>query len=121
MSVSMRVRWYNRNAVGTHFGGSIYSMIDPHLMLLLMQKLGKGYWIWDRSAEIDFLKATKKRITAHIQISDEQLQTILDKTATGEKHFPEFSILIHDSDGELIAKVKKVLYIKKRPDDRISH
>jgi len=26
--------------VGTHFGGSLYSMVDPHLMLLLMQLLG---------------------------------------------------------------------------------
>jgi hypothetical protein len=27
--VEMRLRGYNRNYVGTHFGGSIYSMVDP--------------------------------------------------------------------------------------------
>ena len=35
--VSMKLRWYNRNVVGTHFGGSLYSMVDPHLMLMLMK------------------------------------------------------------------------------------
>ena len=35
LRVAMRLRWHNRNAVGTHFGGSLYSMTDPHLMLML--------------------------------------------------------------------------------------
>ena len=36
LHVSMSLHWYNRNAVGTHFGGSLYSMVDPNLMLMLM-------------------------------------------------------------------------------------
>jgi hypothetical protein len=32
----MNLRWYNTNYVGTHFGGSLYSMVDPIYMLLLM-------------------------------------------------------------------------------------
>ena len=40
----------NRNYVGTHFGGSLYSMIDPFFMLILMNKLGKGYIVWDKKA-----------------------------------------------------------------------
>ena len=51
IDVSMRLRWYNRNAVRTHFGGSLYSMVDPHLMLMLMQLLGREYIVWDKSAE----------------------------------------------------------------------
>ena len=39
LQVSMKLRWYNRNAVGTHFGGSLYAMVDPHLMLMLLQIL----------------------------------------------------------------------------------
>ncbi|HOR95096.1 MAG TPA: DUF4442 domain-containing protein, partial [Spirochaetota bacterium] len=30
--VSMKLTWYNRNYVGTHFGGSIYAMCDPFYM-----------------------------------------------------------------------------------------
>jgi hypothetical protein len=38
--VQMKLRFYNRNYVGTHFGGSLYAMIDPFYMLMLMQVLG---------------------------------------------------------------------------------
>ena len=55
LHVSMSLRWFNRNAVGTHFGGSLYSMVDPHLMLLLMQLLGKEYLVWDKAANIEFV------------------------------------------------------------------
>lgn len=112
--VSMAVRWYNRNAVGTHFGGSIYSMIDPHIMLILMKRLGPDYWIWDKSADIDFIKATKKKITAHIFISDEEIEKIKTLASTGQKQLPQFTIDIIDSDQELIARVNKVIYIKKK-------
>lgn len=27
--VELRRRWYNRNYVGTHFGGSLFAMTDP--------------------------------------------------------------------------------------------
>ncbi len=112
--VSMAVRWYNRNAVGTHFGGSIYSMIDPHIMLILMKRLGSDYWIWDKSADIDFIKATKKKITAHIFISDEEIEKIKTLASSGQKQLPQFTIDIIDSDQELIARVNKVIYIKKK-------
>ncbi|MDO6593516.1 DUF4442 domain-containing protein [Neptuniibacter sp. 1_MG-2023] len=115
ITVSMKVRWYNRNAVGTHFGGSIYSMIDPHIMLILMKKLGKEYWVWDSAAEIAFIKATKKKITAHIHVLDEQIEQIQTSAQTGKKQFPEFHVEIIDSDKNLIARVKKVLYVKRRP------
>jgi hypothetical protein len=70
LQVSMKLRWYNRNAVGTHFGGSLYSMVDPHLMLLLMKLIGKGYTIWDQAAEITFKEPGKGTVSAIITITD---------------------------------------------------
>lgn len=35
--LSMKLHWWNRNLVGTHFGGSLYSMCDPFYMLILME------------------------------------------------------------------------------------
>jgi len=118
--VSMAVRWYNRNAVGTHFGGSIYSMIDPHIMLILMKRLGSDYWIWDKSADIDFIKATKKKITAHIFISDEEIEKIKALASTGQKQLPQFTVDITDSDQTLIARVNKVIYIKKKSAQQLN-
>ncbi len=114
LHVSMAMRWYNRNAVGTHFGGSLYAMVDPHLMLLLMQLLGKQYRVWDKSAEIDFVKATKSKVKAVILVSAEDLATIKRQTENGEKYFAGFTIEILDEDRDLVARVRKTIYIRKK-------
>jgi acyl-coenzyme A thioesterase PaaI-like protein len=114
--VSMAMRWYNRNAVGTHFGGSLYSMVDPHLMLLLMQLLGKDYLVWDKSAGIEFVKASKKRVSAVIKISEDDLAEIRHNTQNGDKYFFNHSIEIKDEGNDLVATVRKVIYVRKKRD-----
>jgi len=114
LHVSMTLRWYNRNAVGTHFGGSLYSMIDPHLMLLLMQLLGKEYLVWDKSANIEFLKASKKKVKSIIKISDKILEDIRNNTKNGDKYFPKFLIEIRDEDNNLVARGEKVIYVRRK-------
>lgn len=114
LHVSMRLRWFNRNAVGTHFGGSLYSMADPHLMLMLIQLLGKDYLVWDKAAEIEFIKASKSKVTAIIKISDNDLEEIRRHTGNGQKHFADFRIEIKDEDDELVANVKKKIYVRRK-------
>ncbi len=114
LHVSMALRWYNRNIVGTHFGGSLYSMVDPHLMLLLIQLLGKEYWVWDKAAGIEFIKAGNKKVTAKIKISNSEVEQIKLSTDSGEKFCPEFTIEIKDENSDLIARVKKILYVRKK-------
>ena len=111
--VSMKMRWYNRNAVGTHFGGSLYSMIDPHLMLSLMQILGTEYIVWDKSATIEFLKASKKKVTSIMKISEDEIAAIKKNTEGGEKYFADFHLEIKDDDG-LVARVEKIIYVRKK-------
>jgi acyl-coenzyme A thioesterase PaaI-like protein len=117
LHVSMSLRWFNRNAVGTHFGGSLYSMIDPHLMLLLMQLLGKEYLVWDKSADIEFVKASKKKVTSVLKVSNEDLKIIRRSTINGEKYFSNFIVEIRDEDDDLVAKVKKTIYVRRKKHD----
>ena len=114
LNVSMPLRWYNRNALGTHFGGSLYSMVDPHLVLLLMQLLGQEYLVWDKAAEIEFIKPGKNKVSANIQITDEVLAEIKRETAHGEKHFSHFVLEIKDEAGDLVARLKKTIYVRKK-------
>ena len=114
LRVSMALRWFNRNAVGTHFGGSLYSMVDPHLMLLLIQLLGNEYWVWDKSAEIKFIKASKQKVTAIIKIDSADLEEIKRHTNDGEKYLHAFVIEIKDEDNELVAMIKKIIYTRKK-------
>ncbi|MDH5630490.1 MAG: DUF4442 domain-containing protein [Gammaproteobacteria bacterium] len=79
-----------------------------------MQILGKQYYVWDKTASIEFIKASRKKVTATFQITDEQLDEIKAKTAKGEKYLPEFEIDLIDEEQNLIARVHKTIYIKKK-------
>jgi len=113
-TVELRQHWYNTNYVGTHYGGSLYSMVDPHYMLLLMRRLGKGYIVWDKSASIDFIRPGKGTVHAHFELTDERVEEIRRMTAEGDKYLPEWDIDILDESGELVARVHKVLYVRKK-------
>jgi len=115
LKVSLRVRWFNRNYFGTHFGGSLYSMVDPHIALLISNLLGKGFVVWDKAADIDFIKATTKPVSATIKIDDHFLDTIKKETSGGNKHLPEMTIDIVDNENTLIAKVNKTIYVRRKP------
>lgn len=113
-TVELRLRWYNRNYVGTHFGGSLFAMIDPFYMLLLMNSLGKDYIVWDASADIDFIKPGKGTVTANFVVTDAMLNDIKKHTEHGEKYLPTYEVAIVDEQGELIASAKKTLYIRRK-------
>lgn len=112
--VSMRLRWYNRNAVGTHFGGSLYTMVDPQLMLMLMNILGSDYIVWDKSAEIDFIKPGKGKVFAEFEISDDDIDSIKAVTQAGQKYLPQFTVHVRNEQQEVVATIKKVLYIRRK-------
>jgi acyl-coenzyme A thioesterase PaaI-like protein len=118
LHVSMKLKWYNRNIVGTHFGGSLYSMIDPHLMIMLMNLLGRDYIVWDKSAEIEFVKATKKRVVSKMKITDDDIAQIKENVDKNNKYLASFNVQIKDDEDKLIAKAKKVVYIRKKNAER---
>jgi acyl-coenzyme A thioesterase PaaI-like protein len=112
--VSLALRWYNRNYVGVHFGGSLYSMIDPFYMLLLMNNLGKDYIVWDKSADIEFIKPGTGTVSASFIVTDEMLDEIIQKTAHGDKFLPTYPVTITDENGSIVAKANKTLYIRRK-------
>jgi acyl-coenzyme A thioesterase PaaI-like protein len=114
MTIQMKLHWYNRNYVGTHFGGSLYAMSDPFYMLMLIQILGKNYVVWDKSARIDFIKPGRGTLTAAFKVDRSLLDSIEANTADGNKYLPELPVEIKDDHGEIVARVIKTLYIRKR-------
>jgi acyl-coenzyme A thioesterase PaaI-like protein len=118
LDCTLSLHWYNRNAVGTHFGGSLFAMTDAWYMLMLMQILGRDYYVWDQHAAIEFIAPGRGVVTALFRISDSVLEEIISKTAGGEKHLQQFTIDITDQKDALVARVTKTLYIRKKPAKR---
>jgi acyl-coenzyme A thioesterase PaaI-like protein len=114
LTVRMKMHWYNRNYVGTHFGGSLYAMTDPFYMLMLLQILSKAYLVWDQSARIDFIKPGKGTVTAEFEVTQALLDTIAENTTEGRKYLPELSVRITDETGELVALVTKTIYVRQK-------
>jgi len=112
--VMLSLSAWNSNITGSHFGGSIFAMTDPYYMLLLMYHLRREYYVWDKLADIDFIKPGKGKIYADFIINDEIIADIKRKTENGEKYLPTFEVLIKDESGEIVAKVNKTLYVRKK-------
>ncbi len=114
IDVSMPLRWYNRNYVGVHFGGSLYSMVDPFLMLMLMQHLSDTHIVWDKAARIEFVAPGRGRVFAHFRLSLEEIARIRAEAESGAPTFPEFRITVVDEAGATVALVDKTLYVRKK-------
>lgn len=113
--VRMPLEEANTNLVGTHFGGSLYAMVDPHLMILLIRRLGSEYVVWDKSATIDFVRPGTGTVRATIRVTDAEVDAIRAATRDGEKHLPEWTLRIVDEDEETVATVVKKLYVRRKP------
>jgi acyl-coenzyme A thioesterase PaaI-like protein len=113
--VVLRKRSYNRNFVGTHFGGSLFAMTDPFWMILTMQCLGHDYIVWDKAAEIEFVAPGRSDVFADFEITDALLDEIRAATASGEKYLRWCDTEVRTAQGELIARVRKQLYVRRKP------
>lgn len=114
IEVQMKMRFWNRNYVGTHFGGSLYSMTDPFYMLMVLNQLGKNYIVWDKSGSIRYKKPAKGIIYAKFELSTQQVERIKKLADSGQKCEPVFDIQIRDSEDQIVAEVAKTLSIKRK-------
>ena len=114
IKIEMKLKPWNKNIVGSHFGGSLYAMTDPFYMLMLLHLLGKDYIVWDKSAKINFIKPGKETVFAEFSLSKQQIEEIKNIANNQYKYEPTFNVAIKNIKGEVIAEVEKVLYIRKK-------
>ncbi len=111
--VKLPLTWRTRNAVGTIFGGSMYAAVDPIYMIMLIQCLGRGYVVWDKSASIRFRKPGRSTLYATFHLDDAELDAIRSATATGDPVDRTYNVELRDTEGVVHASVEKVIYIRK--------
>ena len=116
--VELRARPWNRNYVGTHFGGSLFAMTDPFWMIPVKECLGSDYFVWDQAAEIEFVKPGKGTVHAEFRITDEMLDEIRAATADGGKYLRWCPVDVIDAGGDVVARVRKQIYVRLKPRKR---
>ena len=116
--VELRLGWFNRNYVGTHFGGSLYAMCDPFYMIMLLHNLGDDYLVWDKEGRIEYVAPGRGTVSAHFTLSQARIEEIRAQASRGDRLLPEFEVDVTDEAGTVVAKVRKTLYVRLKPRHR---
>ncbi|MGB9335763.1 MAG: DUF4442 domain-containing protein, partial [Candidatus Acidiferrales bacterium] len=114
IDVEMKLRFWNSNYVGTHYGGSLYSMTDPFYMLMLIENLGREYVVWDKAATIRFKKPGVGKMRAEFRVSEEQISGIRESLKTERKVEPVFVVEVREEGGGVVAEVEKILHVRRK-------
>ena len=112
--VRMRLRPWNRNAFGTHFGGSLFSMTDPFWAILLLRNVGREHMVWDQAGEIEFVSPGRGTVEAEFRLTDEVISDVVDRTASGEKVLVWFDTDVKSLEGDVVARVRKQVYARRK-------
>lgn len=113
-TVELRVNLITRNYVKTAFGGSMSAMTDPYFFMLVMHQLGRDYVVWDTRGEIEFVKPGRGVLTAEFEVSPERVAEIRERAHGGVKVLEWFETDITDRDGDVVAKVRREVYIREK-------
>jgi acyl-coenzyme A thioesterase PaaI-like protein len=114
IAVEMRLTAWNQNYLGTHFGGSLFSMCDPFFLFMLIHNLGDGFVVWDKSATIDFVRPGRGLVRARFALTDADLGAIRDADSRQGRSYPRFEATVADETGEVVARVAKTLSVRTR-------
>ncbi|NOZ34919.1 MAG: DUF4442 domain-containing protein [Chlorobi bacterium] len=112
--VHMKLRWYNKNIYGTHFGGSLYAMSDPFFVFIILNFFGKEYIVWDKSAKIEFVKPGRGTVKVIFEIKKDALKELKKDIDQKGKNTYFFKTEITNAENEVVARIEKEIYIKKK-------
>ena len=89
-------------------------MTDAIYSIMLVENLGNDYIVWDKSATIRYLKPGRTDVKATFKIDAEILVKIKQELSNKEKMDWVKLVEIKDLNGEVIAEVEKVIYIRRK-------
>jgi hypothetical protein len=93
-------------------------MADPMWMLILLHCLGARYYVWDQAAEITFVAPARTTVYADFVLEPAVLDELRAAAAGGVKVLRWFDVDLKTASGEVVARVRKQLYVRLKPDHR---
>lgn len=110
LHVSLNLNIRTRNRVGTVYGGSIYSSVDPYFMLMFMEILGKDYVVWDKGASMKFVRPLTGKAKCRFLISDELIKDVKHHIAMRGEYSFDLPLHYEDENGKVYAVFTKSVY-----------
>ncbi len=106
----------NSNVFGMHFGGSLYAMTDPFPAILLQKQLGPDFKVVDQAARIEYLKPGHGRVRVETRVAPGEAARLREAGRDGAKLLPEYPVEVIDEDGDVVARVYRTVYVRRRRD-----
>jgi acyl-coenzyme A thioesterase PaaI-like protein len=114
--VRLRLHWWNRNAFGTHFGGSLLAMVNPFWPLLVLHRLGRDYIVWDTKNEIEFVRALREDVFAEFRLDPGVVEDMRAAAAGGDRVLRWFPFEVASAAGEVAARGRIEVYVRRKRD-----
>jgi acyl-coenzyme A thioesterase PaaI-like protein len=114
--VRLRLHWWNRNAFGTHFGGSLLAMVNPFWPLLVLHRLGRDYIVWDTRNEIEFVRALREDVYAVFRLDPSVVEEMRAAAEGGNRVLRWFPFEIASAAGEVAARGRIEVYVRRKRD-----
>lgn len=111
LHVSLKLNIRTRNRVGTVYGGSIYSSVDPYFMLLFMEVLGKEYIVWDKGASMKFIRPIVDKVKCRFLIDDDLVNEVKNHVAVLGEYSFNLPLKYEDEEGKIYAAFSKSVYV----------
>jgi hypothetical protein len=84
-------------------------------MLMVLHHLGHDHYVWDKAADIEFVKPGRGTVQTAFALEDGVLDALRAEAADGGKVLRWFENSVVDAQGETVARVRKQLYVRRKP------
>lgn len=112
--LTMRVAPWTANPNGTAFGGALFAATDVLYGALLSGQLGGGYQVWTKSAQIDFHRPGRGRLTCGVEVPATEADTIREQLTVERSTSVVHTALVRDSRGATVVEARHTMFIRRR-------
>jgi hypothetical protein len=89
-------------------------MVDPFWMILIMECLGRDYIVWDQAGDITFVAPGREDVYAEFGVDESVLDELKAATSDGAKCLRWFETEVRTAGGDVVARVRKQLYVRRK-------
>ncbi|MEW8030135.1 MAG: DUF4442 domain-containing protein [Candidatus Thiodiazotropha sp.] len=119
VKIKLPISYKNKNYIGSIFGGSLFSSVDPIPMVQLINLLEHKYIIWDKSAQIIFNIPARDDLYAEFTFNEEELNQIREQVEKdNETVIVKTTCLTNKDQTKVFCEVRKTIYISKKSNYR---
>ncbi|HET6553218.1 MAG TPA: tetrameric acyl-CoA thioesterase, partial [Dyella sp.] len=76
------------------------------------------YYVWDKAGAIDFVAPGREDVYAHFKLDAAVVEELRQAAAGGDKVLRWFDVDVAARSGEVVARVRKQLYVRLKPKAR---